>query len=157
MSTLNPTYFPINVGLAPVGSGPESKSIGRLTDRAFKALQTQSHFETVINDLYDLLSEARSGEHDSDLDDPTFLIAKRFLLAFPKTLPAPKLSLDNDGEISFDWSGKNRQVLSASLRSDGRLSIAGRFGMKRSFNETDQFNEEVPKTIVESVKKISSA
>lgn len=157
MSIWNPTYFPINVGSSLVGSGSASKSIGKLTQQAFKPLAEQKHVEAVINDLHDLLSEARAGEHDSDLDDSTFLTAKRFLLAFPKTLPAPKLSLDNDGEISFDWLGKNRQVLSVSLRSDGRLSIAGRFGVKRSFNETDQFNEEVPERIVDSVKKISSA
>ena len=157
MSTLNYTYFPINVGLAPVGSGPESKKIGRLTDRAFKVLQTQSHFETVINDLYDLLSEARSGQHESELDYPTFLAAKRFLLAFPKTLPLPEIAIDSDGEISFDWEGKNRRMLSVSLRADGRLSYACKLGMMRSSYGVDEFDENVPETIVESVKKIFSS
>ena len=157
MSTLNPTYFPINVGSSPVGSGPESKNIGRLTQQAFQPLMEQNHVEAVINDLHDLLSEARAGEHESDLDYSTFLIAKRFLLAFPKTLPAAELSLDNDGEISFDWLGKNHRIFSVSLRSDGRLSMAGKLGVKRSFNETDQFNDEVPARIVESVKAIFSA
>ncbi len=157
MSTLNPTYFPINVGSSLVGSGSASKSIDKLTQQAFKPLTEQKHVEAVINDLYDLLSEARAGDHESDLDNSTFLIAKRFLLAFPKTLPAAELSLDNDGEISFDWLGKNHRIFSVSLRSDGRLSMAGKLGVKRSFNETDQFNDEVPARIVDSIKEIFSA
>lgn len=157
MSKLNSNYFPINVGSLPVGSGPDSINIGRLTQKAYQALMDQNHAKAVINDLHDLFSEARAGEHESDLDYATFLIAKRFLLAFPKTLPAAELSLDNDGEISFDWLGKNHRIFSVSLRSDGRLSMAGKLGVKRSFNETDQFNDEVPARIVESVKAIFSA
>jgi hypothetical protein len=156
MTTLNPTYASIVSGFPFVGIGPESRNICRLTKQAFQPLLEQNHVEVVINDLYELLEEARAGEHKAQLDDATFLTAKCFLLAFPKTLPSPELSLDSDGEISFDWIGKQNQILSVSLRRDGRLSIAGKLGVKRSFNETDQFKDGVPERILDSVKEIFS-
>lgn len=156
MSTLNPTYVPIGSGTSLFGSGPESKDLRRLTQQALKPLLEQSHVETVINDLYDLLSEARNGQYESGLDAPTFSTAKRFLLAFPKILPFPEIALDNDGEISFDWEGKNRRMFSVSLRADGRLSYACKLGINRSAYGVEEFDENVPETIVEKVKKIYS-
>ena len=156
MSTLNSTYVPLRSGTSLFGSGPESKSLSRLTQQALKPLMEQSHVETVLNDLYDLLSEAKSGQHESELDAPTFSTAKRFLLAFPKTLPSPELALESDGEISFDWEGKNRRMFSVSLRADGRLSYACKLGVNRSSYGIEEFDENVPETIVENVKKIYS-
>ncbi len=156
MSTLNFRYAPIGSGTSLRGSGQESEALQKLTQQALRPLLVQSRVETVINDLYDLLSEARNGLHKSELDSPTFLAAKRFLLAFPKTLPFPEIALDSDGEISFDWEGKNRRMFSVSLRADGRLSYARKLGMTRSFYGIDEFDENVPETIVESVKKIFS-
>ena len=156
MSTLNPTYFPIGAGTSSLGSGPESQNLRKLTKQALRPLLEQSHVETVINDLCDLLAEAKSGQHHSELDYPTFLAAKRFLLAFPKTLPLPEITLDSDGEVSFDWEGRNRRMLSVSLRADGRLSYAIKLGLMRSSYGVDEFDENVPEVIVESVKKIFS-
>ena len=65
-------------------------------------------------------------------------------------------SIDSDGEISFDWEGKNRRMLSVSLRADGRLSYAIKLGLMRSSYGVDEFDENVPEVIVESVKKIFS-
>ncbi len=154
MSTLSSTYYSINAGLSFAGSGPESRNIGRLTKLAFDPLLTQNHVELVINDLYQLLSEAQAGEHVATIDQATFTIAKRFLMAFPKTLPAPELSLDKDGEISFDWLGKHREMFSLSLRADGRLSYAAKLGTKRSFYGIEEFDDEVPARIVESIKEV---
>ena len=157
MSTLNPTYFPIGAGTSSLGSGPESQNLRKLTKQALRPLLEQSHVETVINDLCDLLAEVRSGQHESELNYPTFLAAKRFLLAFPKTLPLPEITLDSGGEISFDWEGKNRRMLSVSLRADGRLSYARKLGVMRSSYGVDEFDENIPEAIVESVKKIFSS
>lgn len=149
MSTLDPTYIPIRTGTSLVGRGAESKSLYRLTVEAFKPLSEQSQVKTVINDLHDLFSE-------SELDKMTFLAAQRFLFAFPKTLPLPEIALDSDGEISFDWEGKNRRMFSVSLRADGRLSYACKLGINRSAYGVEEFDENVPETIVENVKKIFS-
>ena len=157
MSTLSPAYFPIGTGTSSLGSGPESQNLQKLTKQALKPLLKQSHVETVINDLCDLFAEVTSEQYATQLDYPTFLAAKRFLLAFPKTLPLPEIALDSDGEISFDWEGKNRRMLSVSLRADGRLSYARKLGMMRSSYGVDEFDENVPETIVESVKKIFSS
>ena len=157
MSTLSPMYASLQIGLSYPGSGPESKKINKLTHDAFRAFSEQSHVEFVVNDLYELLSEAKAGEHESSLDEATFGMAHRFLLAFPKALPFPSLSLDNDGEVSFDWKAEHGRIFSVSLRADGRLSYAGRLALKRRFYGTETFEDEVPSAIIESVKKIYSA
>lgn len=153
MSTLNLTYMPIRTRTSQIGSGSESRSLHKLTDEAFKTLSEQSPVKTAINDLFDLRSEA---ENDYALDHPTFILAQRFLLAFPKTLPLPELALDSDGEISFDWEGKNRRMFSVSLRSDGRLSYACKLGINNSAYGIEKFDENVPETIVENVKRVFS-
>jgi hypothetical protein len=156
MSTIDLTYVPIFGGSSFIGSGPESIVINRLTRQAYKPLITQSHVEAVIDDLHELRSEARAGKHESKLDDLTFALALRFLLAFPKALPSPELTLDNDGEVSFDWLGKNHRIFSVSLRSDGRLSFAGRHGPKKRFYGIEEFENEMPERIVTLVKELVS-
>ena len=154
MSTLNPTYIPLSAGLSTKGGGPESERLEILIRGALRPLGRQNHIEAAINDLYALLSEVEAGEHEGNLSSATFSVGKRFLLAFPKTLPAPELSLDRDGEISFDWLGKHRKMFSVSLNSEGRVSFAGRLGLRRTVYGTEAFDDTVPEQVVESVKAI---
>ena len=152
MSALSSVYMPIRAGLSIGGSGPESAHIDKLTRYALIPLQQQNHFDSAINDLYELRSEA--GIYADNLDSETFQIGKRFLLAFPKSLPVPELSLDNDGEISFAWLGSSGRMFSLSLRTDGRVSYAGRLGFGRTVYGSEVFDDAVPARVVESIKTI---
>ena len=55
----------------------------------------------------------------------------RFIDWLPFGVIAPKIIPDPDGEISFEWRGRNRIMLSVSVASNGRLSYIARDGINR--------------------------
>lgn len=104
----------------------------------------------IFHDLQLLARENDIDAHESLL----FEQAQRFLLALPGHLPAPELSLDADGEVSFDWSGPQRQVLTVTLREDGRLSYACWLSPNDRQHGTKQFLDVVPKAITECIQQV---
>ncbi len=157
MSTLNSTYLPLSSGLFSYGGGPEAKTLTRLTAAAFEPLVNQTRAQAAINDLYSLRAEADEGvSGTTTMSAETLAIGKRFLLAWPKSLPTPELLLDDDGEVVFDWAAPHRRMFSVSLRADGRLSFAGQLGARRTLHGTEEFDGVVPEPIVEGVKSIFS-
>lgn len=155
MSTLHATYAPLSAGLNNYGIGPEASRLEELLADALSPLSRQNPIEPVIHDLYTLRQESQA-EAGVTLDVETLELGKRFLLAWPKTLPVPELALDRDGEVTFDWSAPHRRMFSVSLRSDGRVSFAGRLGARRTVHGTEAFDDSVPEQIVESVKQLYS-
>jgi len=59
--------------------------------------------------------------------------AKRFARTFPSDLPTPDLSPAPDGEVHFEWSFGFRQVVSASISSEGEVTFASLNGAKRVY------------------------
>lgn len=151
MSTLDVSrYTAVSVGLfGPVG-GPDSLAVQRLSAKAFSQLSMLSHSMSAINDLYNLQAEAVAA--GDTLSSDTMQMAKRFLLAWPKTLPMPELALDTDGEIVFDWAAPGRRLVSVSIRGDGRLSYAAQLGARRTTHGTEALDDSVPERIVETVR-----
>jgi hypothetical protein len=151
MSTLGVSrYLPASLGLFGYGAGPESQTLQRLTADVFTRLALHSSPQAAINDLYTLQNEAL--ESGDELATETVEMAKRFLLAWPKTMPVPELALDTDGEIVFDWAAPGRRMVSVSLRADGRLSYAGQLGGRRTVHGTEALDDAVPEPIVEAVR-----
>lgn len=153
MSTLDATYVPLSAGLSNYGIGPEATKLGAMLADALSPLGRQNPIEPAIHDLYTLGQESEIDE-GATLTAEMLEISKRFLLAWPKTLPAPELALDRDGEVTFDWSASHRRMFSVSLRSDGRVSYAGRLSARRTIHGTEAFDDSVPKQIVEAVKQL---
>jgi hypothetical protein len=91
-----------------------------------------------------------------DRIQPSLMVrAQRFLLALPGGVPAPELSLDDEGEICFDWRGPHGALLSVSLREDGRLAYASRISALDKDHGTKKFDEAIPKRIVELVQEVA--
>ena len=105
----------------------------------------------VFNDLQSLALESGATVGD----DATFAVAQRFLLALPGYFPAPELSLDEDGEVAFDWRGAGERILSLRLRGDGRLTYACRLAPLRRRHGTELFVDAVPKEIVECIQQVA--
>jgi hypothetical protein len=105
----------------------------------------------VFNDLQALAQESGA----SFRDDATFAVAQRFLLTLPGFLPAAELSLDEDGEVAFDWRGEGERMLTLRLRSDGRLTYACRLAPLRRKHGTELFVDAVPKEIVECIQQVA--
>ena len=98
-------------------------------------------------------SEALSFLH-GEIDRLTLAIAERFWSALPSSIPAPEVSADPDGEVSFDWIGDDGSNFSVSVRSDARLAYAGAFGEGKTKYGTDRFDNQVPGEILEAVREL---
>ena len=106
----------------------------------------------LLGDLEELRRESPSGTTTQALE-----AAERFLVAWPASAPLPSLSLDPDGEISFDWAGPSGKVLTVSLREDGRLSFAARLAARRTRYGTDWFVDSVPRELIGLARLVCGA
>lgn len=73
--------------------------------------------------------------------------ARRFLDSLPKWLSVPEISVDPDGEISFDWYSEPNNVFSVSVSETGKLSYAGTFGLSK-VHGIEYFGDEIPQSIL---------
>jgi hypothetical protein len=87
------------------------------------------------------------------IDRTTYLTAKQFLEAVPRTSIEPDISIDPDGEVSFSWRREPRQVFSVSIGGNGRLSYAGIFGAVNTHG-TEYFIEQIPQTILAGLTRV---
>jgi hypothetical protein len=81
--------------------------------------------------------------------------AFRLLKILPSTFQSPELSVDPDGEVSFEWHLEPRRVFSISVGPYGELSYAGLFG-RSDAHGTEYFGDELPKPIVENLNRLFS-
>lgn len=109
-----------------------------------------------LGELDDILMDCSQPDWDGYGAEPVDLSsvveARRFLLSLPVKTSAPEVSVDPDGEVSMDWKGARGAILSVSIRADGRLSYAGRFGIRRA-SGTEYFTDEVPRKVVEHLRR----
>ena len=87
------------------------------------------------------------------VDRDTAEMALSFAQLLPRSLPAPEISADPDGEVSFDWLGSAGKMFSVSVNKDGRISYAGRFGDKSKVHGIEQLSEVHPQEIVRGIQK----
>ena len=66
-------------------------------------------------------------------------------------MPAPEISIDPDGDILFEWTGDGRQMLTASISPDQKLSYAAmRENDRRS--GTEPFSNAAIQTLVDCLR-----
>lgn len=160
MSSLAIDYFPISTSTQQVQGGGNSaeaqKLFLKMNDLFINIKPSEQKW--AFTELEELSVNASRPNWDNlgsaPLDADTYQIAKRFILALPSSIPAPELTVDRDGEVNFDWFGSGGQIFSASLRKDGRIAFAGQFSARNRLSGVEEFNDSVPKRIVESIKAI---
>lgn len=64
----------------------------------------------------------------------------------PSDIPGPEVSVDDDGDILFDWDRGRRQIFTISVSPDGTLKYAGLFGGNRAYG-TERLAEALPEAI----------
>ncbi len=57
--------------------------------------------------------------------------ARHFLALLPLNACSPEITIDNDGEVNFQWDFGRRCVFSVSIGRDGTLTYAGLFGYNK--------------------------
>ena len=72
--------------------------------------------------------------------------ALAFLDVLPSTLSKPEVTVDPDGELSFEWYFGPRRALTASINASGRISFAALIGPRR-FHGTDYLLDALPEPL----------
>lgn len=159
MSALSAEYYPISTSSTQSSAGisAEAELLASTINNIFVDMKP-SEQKWLFNELQELSISADRENWDnlgsSPLDHETYQIAKRFILSLPSSVPPPELTVDRDGEVAFDWIGKKGQLMSASLRKDGRLAFAYQISTRNRFSGVEDFNDSIPKGVIEGVKKI---
>lgn len=78
--------------------------------------------------------------------------ALEFIDVLPHGIPTPEVSVDPDGEISFDWCGGRRRQFSISIGANNVLSYAGLFGADR-VRGSERFQGVLPRTLIAFAKR----
>jgi hypothetical protein len=109
-----------------------------------------------IEQLFVESAEAARYDQGGVIDKRTADAAIAFAIALPKSLPAPEIAPEADGEISFDWMGPLGKIFSVSIDATGRLAYAGSFGRKSKVHGTEQLSNTCPAEIIQGISKAVS-
>ena len=80
--------------------------------------------------------------------------ARRLAQMLPFGLPAPDVSVDPDGEISFDWDGGAGRHLSCSVGPTGIMRYAGIVGESEAYG-TEPWRDGIPDAILRLLQKVA--
>lgn len=93
------------------------------------------------------------GLGSAPVERSTYEYAREFLgLLSPGALP-PDVSIDSDGEFSFEWDRGPRRVFSVSVGRDGTLTYAGLFGHTKSHG-VEQLVDAIPAVIALNIERV---
>ncbi len=73
--------------------------------------------------------------------------ALKFTQALPIDIPAPEVSAEADGEISFEWYQGTKKIFSVSIGANNRLSFAGIDGDEEWYGVSTFIDQISPKVI----------
>ncbi len=73
--------------------------------------------------------------------------------ALPEEWPAPEISADPDGAISFEWAREPHWVFTLSVAGDGQVSYAGLFGASR-VHGVEPFSGTIPEAIRAGLERL---
>ena len=116
---------------------------------------------TVVIDLFQLIDKAAAnasrpnwdGEGAWPVEGTTRTYARIFATALPEGTKMPDVSVDRDGDISFEWYQSPQSVFSVSIRRDGILHYAGLFGPNKSHG-TEVLDRGIPDTISQGIRRV---
>ena len=116
--------------------------------------------EMLLREVESLWQECRvpnwDGQGAEAVSRATFETAKRFVTALPADLPAPEISADAVGDISFEWFHDQRQVCSVGVGGDGELCYASLHGAHKSYG-TETFRDRIPAPVLLQARRAAAS
>ena len=147
------------------GVSAEAKSVtGQLSevkaDIKRDSISIGKSFTDLQNEMDLILDEANENNWDgynaSAVKYESYIEAQKFIDSYPlSTMILPEVSIDPDGELSFEWYKDSEYCFSISFDGDDILTYAGLFGINK-INGREYFGDEIPKTILENIKRVYS-
>ena len=121
------------------------------------AMGTQYH--RILVDLSDARREAASANWDGQgalpVDGLALLFSQQFARMLPNTNCPVEVSVDPDGEVSFDWYAGPRRSLSVSVGPTGTLRYASILGGSEAWG-SEPWCDGVPEAIGRLLHEIDS-
>jgi hypothetical protein len=144
------------------GVGDDAKQVQRLfyyfKSKLLESISLGDVQKANVGKLYSVFEECSQQNWDGYSGLPvsyeSFLKAKQFIEDFPLSLPAPEISVDPDGEITFEWYRAPRKVFSVSIGPNNRLSYAGLFGASKTYG-TETFHDGIPRVVLDNVQRLA--
>lgn len=93
------------------------------------------------------------GEGALPVEGTTRDFARVFAAALPAGATPPEVSVDRDGDISFEWYVAPQRVFSVSVRRDGVLHYSGLFGPNKSHG-SEVLLRGIPDPIAQGISRV---
>ncbi|HLS54467.1 MAG TPA: hypothetical protein VK052_00240 [Zeimonas sp.] len=77
--------------------------------------------------------------------------ARAFVRMLPAGAPVPVPTTDDNGQLSFQWTGAHARHLLVVVSEDGMLVYSGRLGPRRRINGAEPLSGELPAPIRQSL------
>jgi hypothetical protein len=143
------------------GVGDDLQSVEQLLrdaiGRLFNSVSLGKPVQDLLRQLYQVLEECGRSNWDGyeaqSVLFETYEKAKRFAQALPFGTPAPEVSAEPDGEITFEWFATPTRVFSVSVGPNNELNYAGLFGASRTYG-TEVFHDEIPEVVLTHIKRV---
>lgn len=111
----------------------------------------------ISNEIEEIATEGGCDNWDGyggkAIDHRSYLVAYDFFNTMPTTIPVPEVSLDPDGEISFEWFKDSDNIFSVSIGGDKMITYAGVFGINKVQGK-ECFSTLIPQPIIENLLRI---
>jgi hypothetical protein len=135
-----------------------TKLFDETRDRLWSLRSLGSSREECRNELLDAYSEASfegwDGYGAHSVEPSTILNAFAFIDSLPSNIRMPEVSVEPDGEISFDWICSARRQFSVSLGKRNVMSYAGLFGSDK-VTGSERFQGTLPRTMLEHITRVA--
>lgn len=118
-------------------------------------LDDQSMMHSLSEALEECSVDNWDGYGAKAISPDSYRNAQLFATTLPTTMPLPEVSVDPDGEISFEWYRGPRMVFSLSIGAHNEINYAGLFG-RNKVNGKEQFYDEIPKAILDNLDRLLS-
>jgi hypothetical protein len=80
--------------------------------------------------------------------------AREFVRMLPAGAPVPVPTTDDNGQLSFQWTGAHARHLLVVVSEDGMLVYSGRLGPRRRINGAEPLCDELPAPIRQSLRDV---
>ncbi len=82
-----------------------------------------------------------------------FYVARELLFALPLGAPAPLISAEPDGHLTFEWHRTSLRTLSVSISDKGELHYAAILGSRTAYG-TEPFQGSLPQVLAELIREV---
>lgn len=93
------------------------------------------------------------GDGAKAIDAITTETAAGFLLQLPAHIPAPEITADTDGEISFEWYKERYRTFLISMGANRKISYSGLIGSEKWFGVVT-FADGIPESIIQGIERV---